>query len=105
MRWILKMKEYDFIVVHKPGESNAVADALSRDPTLGNNDKKLMMTQIHTTDERNKLIMDHHIAIGHANSRTTYKSLKNSCIWKGMREDVCNVVKECRECLLFNTEN
>ena len=32
-RWILKLQEYDYEIVHRPGSSNRVADALSRIPT------------------------------------------------------------------------
>ena len=32
-RWILKLQEYEYEIVHRPGSSNRVADALSRIPT------------------------------------------------------------------------
>lgn len=29
-RWVLKLQEYNFQIIHRPGKSNCVADALSR---------------------------------------------------------------------------
>ena len=32
-RWIIKLQEYDYEIIHPPGSTNRVADALSRIPT------------------------------------------------------------------------
>lgn len=32
-RWALKLQEYNFDIIHKPGKKNCVADALSRIPS------------------------------------------------------------------------
>ena len=43
-RWILKLQEYDYEIVHRSGSSNRVADALSRIPTNAvffHNDKSI----------------------------------------------------------------
>lgn len=34
-RWSLHLQDFDFNVIHKPGESNKVTDALSRNPIQG----------------------------------------------------------------------
>ena len=37
MNWLSTLSDYDFDIVHRPGKTNVVADALSRRPDLSVN--------------------------------------------------------------------
>lgn len=52
-RWALKLQEYCFQIIHRPGKSNCVADALSRRPYL---DEEVNTHKINALDSFLKFI-------------------------------------------------
>lgn len=60
--------------------------------------------EIINKEEKEKLIMEHHVDKGHASAHTTYKLLKRYYVWLKMREDCIKVIRECEQCALFNEE-
>jgi hypothetical protein len=97
-RWWMKLQEFDFMVLHIAGESNVVADALSRclvlvtDPT----GEEVEMSEEEVTN----LLKRHHNALtGHQGITETVRKLsKSGYKWKNMRSDIIRFVHECGVC-------
>lgn len=127
-RWSLKFAEFNFIIEHKKGKNNNAADALSRinvesriqiykplvynirsnidllDDKIDFETPKQLVDDIKSNNEKKKIILEHHFDLGHANSQTTYKSLKKYYYWRNMLNDCKEILQTCSECLIFNDE-
>lgn len=120
LRWQIKIAEYDFQVVYKPGKYNSNADALSRRPLAINKVlTRQALNNIATnsdsvskadedqpiqflTDEReqNRIVKQFHSAPlgGHQGTTRTLKRLKNYYKWENMETDVKNFIDNCELC-------
>lgn len=53
VRWSLRLKEYDYTIMYKPGRINANADALSRNPVDNEKESEVKDTEAGTRDPDN----------------------------------------------------
>lgn len=96
-RWKIKLSEYDFTIVHKPGKFNTIPDYLSR---------ILIIKQENLTEQNKKsYIHDCHILTGHGGRDATNSLLKQTLKWKGMKTDVDKYVKSCNTCIEYSNNN
>ena len=71
-RWIWKIQEYDFEIIHKPGRLHQNVDALSRAPV------NVLNLQARLSKEKDLLIKKYHEVSGHASTTIVYKLLKDN---------------------------
>lgn len=98
-----------FEIEHTKGKNSVLADCLSRYPAQeekSQNHIKIYNAEIEnmlrTQLNKEKLIQEHHIDIGHGSKYSTYNSLQNHVKWPQMRKEIYEVVSKCKECALFN---
>ena len=92
VRWYLALSEFQFNIVHIPGEENVVADVLSRFFKVAVVEEKEV--------EVNQLLKSlHNSNVGHLGVSRLVKALKQSGIeWSGMQKDVEEFVSQCPIC-------
>lgn len=102
VRWRLALQPYDFDVVHIPGTSNHVADALSRLLQVG---IQAVSTSTESTEEisaiekKRRFDQLHNDVVGHRGIHATLHALtRNKLDWPGMRSDVSTYVHSCPQC-------
>ena len=105
-RWIHKLAELDFTVVHRPGKTIGHADALSRLPQEA--EAVLLLTEIDSSgkifvpvEDRRKVLEEYHDSPdsgGHDGIWRTYMKLSKRFQWSSMRSDVKDYVKSCVLC-------
>ena len=105
VRWHLALQELDFKILFVPGVDNNIADAMSR---LCTNNKPVIpisvLSAIHgpyiISEEVYKQIgFVHNAMVGHGGVERTLQKLKNlNFIWKNMRLDVKQYIRECPCC-------
>ena len=105
VRWHLALQELDFTILYVPGVDNNIADAMSR---LCTNNKPVLpvsvLSAIHgpytISNEIYKQIGTvHNAMVGHGGvERTLHKLKKVNLIWKNMRLDVKQYIRECPCC-------
>jgi hypothetical protein len=95
VRWRLQLAEFQFVVEHIPGDSNVVADAISRhrqavtdsDIVLSEEDKRKYIQSVHNT------------IVGHHGINRTFEILQAHDIsWPTMRQDIKEFIKYCMVC-------
>jgi transposase InsO family protein len=115
-RWKLFMQDYDFDVEHIAGESNTVADGLSRfvfrsykEEQVPHSAPQLLaaVTRIVkvTPDQRKLIEATHNATVGHHGvERTLYKLHSQGHSWVGMRSHVREFIQNCPTCQKLNFE-
>jgi RNase H-like domain found in reverse transcriptase/Integrase core domain/Integrase zinc binding domain len=119
--WLDTILSFDFDVVYIPGESNTLADAISRkdedteivanvsiiDST--NKDNILLFEaekrgkKVPILDERIPLIEKYHI-LNHFGLNNIYNKIyQDGYFWPKMRDDIKKVISGCTQCLRFDT--
>jgi hypothetical protein len=97
-RWWMKLQEFDFVVLHIPGPTNVVADALSRCLVQVTNPEgeEVEMSEA----EVEALLGRYHDALqGHSGITETVRRLsKSGYRWKNMRSDIIRFVHKCAVC-------
>jgi hypothetical protein len=97
-RWWMKLQEFDFVVLHIPGKTNTLADALSRCLVQVRNPEGEDVEM--SSEEIEALLHRHHDALsGHAGITETVRKLsKSGYRWKNMRVDIIRFVHKCTIC-------
>jgi len=99
LRWRLKLEEFDYQVVYKPGVRNTNAVALSR----------ITMTRVsHAAkdnleipkEERKKILQEFHEQPigGHLGMNRTLDRLKLYTSWPSMKQDIEDCIRKCGIC-------
>ena len=75
MRWIIKLADYDFNIIHKAGKRNTNADALSR---IKINMAEVIKEDVGTEEEKRRIIEEYHDSTlgGHQGISRTYNRIK-----------------------------
>ena len=105
-RWIHKLAELDFVVLHKPGKSIGHADAMSR---LPQESEALMLLKtvdsqgkiVVPSNERKVVLSEYHDSAdsgGHDGIWRTYMKISKRFTWPNMRREVMEYVKSCPTC-------
>jgi hypothetical protein len=115
-RWMSELQDYDFIIEHKPGNSNQKPGILSRRPghERGENDNQSVILlpddkfaairTVHINElssEISDLIETHHSSptTGHPEIQNTIELLHRSGYnWPNLKNDVQTFVKACPDC-------
>jgi len=99
LRWRLKLEEYDYQIIYKPGTKNTNADALSRINTAEvRADEKT--SSVPTEAEKRKILQEFHEQPigGHLGMNRTFERLKQYISWPGMKREIEVYVKQCEVC-------
>ena len=112
--WHADLQEYDFEMVHVPGNTNMVADALSRPAGIDkgdDNNKNIVMippTRIHAAITIEKPSNDFlrgimtqvhdHVTAGHPGQDETLRKAQELYHWPRMKEWIADYVKGCAIC-------
>jgi hypothetical protein len=97
-RWLWKIQEYDFEVIHKPGKLHQNVDALSRAPqtTLAAQEASW------TTMKKQELAKQYHVLSGHASSKVVHKLLNTYFPEKVTMKEIEEMTSQCKICAKFN---
>jgi len=99
LRWRLKLEEFDYQLIYKPGTINTNADALSRINTAEvRADEKT--GSVPTEEEKRKILQEFHEQPigGHLGKNRTFDSIKQYISWPGMKREIEVYVKQCQVC-------
>ena len=93
LRWRLKLEEYEYDVIYKPGRRNTNADALSRINMI----EVKPITEISSTlteEERGKILQEFHQLPtgGRLGMNRTFERIKLYTSWPGMKQEIENYV-------------
>lgn len=105
-RWIHRLSELDFEVIHKPGKTIGHADALSRLPQESELVSLLTVTDSHDkvwvpAEDRDRVLELYHDSPdsgGHDGIWRTYMKISKRFHWPKMRAEVTQYVKSCPSC-------
>jgi len=98
LRWRLKLEEYDYDIVYKPGTRNTNADALHR---INVTEVKPVteISSVPMEKEREKILQEfHELPTGHMGMNRTLDRIKLYTSWPGMKQGIENYVKHCETC-------
>ncbi|XP_022868758.1 uncharacterized protein K02A2.6-like [Olea europaea var. sylvestris] len=93
--WIAYLQQFTFVIKHKAGALNKIADALSRCQTLLTE----MRLYLPEGSLRLKIIQELHNE-GHVGCDRTLQFVAASYFWPSLRKDVSKFVERCRVCHL-----
>jgi hypothetical protein len=99
LRWRIKLEEYDYEIVYKPGKQNSNAAALSRIGaiTKGEGDSGEIDPQM-----KSKILQEAHDSPlgGHRGMNKTWEAIKEHYQWPNMKQKVEEYVRKCEKCQL-----
>jgi len=99
LRWRLKLEEYDYVIIYKPGTKNTNADALSR---INMTEVKSItdISSVPTEEEKGKILQEFHQLPtgGHLGMNRTFVGIKLYTSWPGMKQKIENYVRHCETC-------
>jgi hypothetical protein len=99
LHWRLKLKKFDYQVIHKPGTKNTNADALSR-INVAEVRADVKTDSVPTEAEKRKISQEFHEQLigGHLGMNRTFDRLKQYISWPGMKREIEDYVKQCEIC-------
>jgi len=99
LRWRLKLEEYDYQIIYKPGVRNTNADALSRITMARVNHVEKNNSEI-PNEERKKILQEFHEQPigGHLGMKRTIDRIKLYTTWWGMKQDIEDYIRKCEVC-------
>ena len=99
LRWRIKLEEYNYDIVYKPGVKNTNADALSR-INMPEVNTVIEVSSGPTEEEKGKILQEFHQLPtgGHLGMNRTFKRIKLFPSWPGMKQEIENYVKHCETC-------
>jgi hypothetical protein len=97
LRWRIKLEEYDYEIVYKPGVQNSNADALSRIGSLVKEEEK---PDTISPTLKLKILQEHHDSVlgGHRGMNKTYEAIKVHYHWPNMKGEIEEYVRKCEKC-------
>lgn len=105
MRWSIELSQYDFDIVHVPGDRNTEADDLSRNPVITevnaieptiDNENQTPRTNVPA--DKRTYIKQKHRELAHLGAKKMYHHLKKEYNWPTMRQDIHTEVERCISC-------
>jgi len=100
IRWRLRLLEFNFIVLHIPGDDNVVADTLSR----AFSHRGVVLEDIQDDEKAARLSSVHNEIVGHHGITRTVEMLKAAKLeWPGVTKDVTKFINECLICQKIKT--
>jgi len=102
LRWHIKLEEYNYEIVYKPGVQSLNADALSRIGALA---KENGDSDEIDSDTKSKILQENHNSIlgGHCGMNKMYEAIKRHYQWPIMTREIEEYVKACAKCQLNKT--
>ena len=102
LRWHIKLEEYNYEIVYKPGVQNSNADTLSRIGALA---KESSDSDEIVSDTKFEILGENHDSIlgGCHGMNKTYEAIKRHYQWKNMKREIEEYVKTCAKCQLNKT--
>jgi Integrase zinc binding domain len=104
VRWWMTLQELDFSIAYIKGDTNIVADALSRLCPNRKEESKYVLAAIYEnrtiSSEHYKCISaDHNSMVGHGGLERTMRKLTQLKLhWEAMRADVREFIRKCSCC-------
>ena len=104
VRWWMALQELDFTIEYIKGDTNSVADALSRLCLNRKEESKYIMAALHvdkviSTEHYKAISSCHNTMIGHGGLERTMRKLKTLKLnWEAMRADVREFIRKCPCC-------
>jgi hypothetical protein len=99
LRWRLKLKEYDYQIIYKPGVRNTNADPLSRITMARVNHVEKENSEIPNEDRKKILQEFHEQPIGgQLGMNKTIDRIKLYTTWPGMKQDIEDYIRKCVVC-------
>ncbi|KMQ91307.1 enzymatic polyprotein endonuclease reverse [Lasius niger] len=105
MRWRLKLEEYDYVIVHKAGQANRNADALSRyvadiNKVEEEETNDTDTAKRYTEEEKQRILYEYHDAPvgGHQGVERTINRIRLTHNWRGITRDVEEYIAKCERC-------
>jgi len=102
IRWRLKLKEYDYEIIYRAGNTNA--DALSWNPITNepqvNNVAQELKEREYSETEKQQILYEYHNAPlgGHQGVTGTLNRIKLTYNWIGLAKDMENYIAKCEFC-------
>jgi len=96
LRRRLKIEEYDYVIIYKPGTKNTNADALSRINMI--EVKSITdISSVPTEEEKRKILQEfHQLPTGeHLGLNRNFERIKFYNSWPGMKQEIENYVRHC----------
>jgi hypothetical protein len=99
LRWRIKLEEYDYDIVYKPGVRNTNADALSR-INMPEVNTATEVSSEPTEEEKGKILREFHQSPtgGHLGMNRMFERIKLYTSWPGMKQEIENYVRHCETC-------
>ena len=104
VRWWMALQELDFSIDYIKGDTNHIADALSRLCVNRKQENKYIMAALHidrvlSTEHYKAISSCHNSMLGHGGLERTVRKLKQLKLnWEAMRADVREFIRKCPCC-------